>query len=302
MHAGSVIQALVQIPHSARRQINALKVAPAKSGWSARLSLQYAFGDGRTHLSAKAHCGPLAVQKSLYPEGPRVCHTLILHPPGGIVGGDALDVGVNLQTGSQTLITTPGAAKWYRSTGATATQRLNLNVDTDAILEWLPQETIVFNGAVAKLHAAIDLAEGGNYLGWDILCLGRTAAGEKFDSGSFYQTTDISIAGTLAWSERCNLKGGSHMLASAAALANAPISGILIAAGKSIPADLLARCRAVTVETPARCGISAMPRVLVARYVGHSCELAKRYFIALWREIRPALTARPAVLPRIWST
>jgi urease accessory protein len=290
----------VHLPHPTR--LETLSSPAAKTEWFARLRLEYEFGDGRTHLSQKIHTGPLAVQKSLYPEGPGVCHTLILHPPGGIVGNDTLDIGIKLQAGSHTLITMPGAAKWYRSTGAAATQRLTLSVNAGAVLEWLPQETIVFNGAIAKLHVALDLAEGGNYLGWDIMCLGRTAAGERFDSGTMQQTTDISIAGELAWSERCRLGGGSPMLESPATLAGAPICGIMIAAGKNIPAELLARCRAVTVGTPARSGISVMPKILVARYVGPSCEQASSYFIKLWRELRPFIAGRDAVLPRIWST
>ena len=302
MDAGQLIEAQVPLPHPARRETGVLRNQPADSSWFAQLRLEYIVSEGRTRLSHKAHTGPLVVQKSLYPEGPAVCHTLILHPPGGIVCTDTLDIGLKLQAGSQALITMPGATKWYRSTGAAATQRLALSVAAGATLEWLPQETIVFNGASAKLHAAIDLAEGGNYLGWDIICLGRTAAGEKFDSGYMHQTTDISIAGDLVWSERCRLGGGSPLLESPAALAGAPISGIMIAAGKNIPAEVLARCRAVAVETPARSGISAMPKILVSRYVGHASEQAKNYFIALWRELRPFLAGRAAVLPRIWST
>ncbi len=300
MAAGCLIETQVQVPHSACRETRALKSPTA--GWLAQLRLEYANGDGRTHLSRNVHKGPLAVQKSLYPEGPAVCHTLILHPPGGIVGNDMLDIAVRLQPGSRVLITMPSAAKWYRSLGAAATQRLDVSVGADAMLEWLPQETIMFNGAIAKMHAAIDLAEGGNYLGWDILCLGRTAAGEKFDVGDIHQTTDISIAGKLVWSEHCRLGGGSLLLGSPVAMAGAPVSGIMLAAGQNIPAERLARCRAVMVETPARVGVSAMPNILVARYVGYSCEQARSYFIELWRELRPLIAGRAAVSPRVWST
>ncbi len=302
MDATRPIDVQVPVPHPACSESPISRNPAATSGWIARLRLEYAVSAGRTRLGRKSHTGPLAVQKSLYPEGPAVCHTLILHPPGGIVGNDTLDVGIELEAGSQVLITMPGASKWYRSLGAAATQRLHVHVEPDATLEWLPQETIMFNGAVAKLHAAIDLVEGGNYLGWDILCLGRTAAGEKFDAGNIHQTTDISIAGEPVWCERCRLSGGSPLLQSPAALAGAPINGIMIAAGKNIPAPLLAQCREIRVDIPARAGISAMPNLLVARYVGHSCEQAKRYFIALWQQLRPWLAGRTAVLPRIWST
>jgi len=242
------------------------------------------------------------VQKPFYPEGPAVCHTLILHPPGGIVSNDTLDIGVKLQVGSRVLVTMPGAGKWYRSQGAVATQRLSINVGPDAMLEWLPPETIFFNGAAAKLHTAIDLAAHGYYLGWDILCLGRTASGEKFDAGEIHQSTDISVAGTPVWSERCRLRGGSPLLESPVGLAGAPVSAVMIAAGKSIPAELLAQCRAVKLDTCARSGISAMPDIFVARYVGDSSEQAKRYLVALWHVLRPFFAGRTAVSPRIWNT
>jgi urease accessory protein len=196
----------------------------------------------------------------------------------------------------------PGAAKWYRSSGAEAALALNLEVAAGAALEWLPQETIVYNGARAKLNTDIALAAGASYIGWEILCLGRTAAGEKFDTGHLHQTMNISVNGELCWSERCRLAGGSSMLTSNAALAGAPVSGIMVAAGRNIPAHLLADCRAVAVEAGALAGISAMPQILVARYLGHSCQQAKQYFIALWQVLRPFMSGRAAVLPRIWST
>ena len=280
-----------------------MKISAPRSGWLARLQLEYSRdGTARSYLSRKTHMGPLAVQKSLYPEGNAVCHTLILHPPGGIVGGDTLDIRVSLQAASHALITMPGAAKWYRSLGAGATQRLDICAGPDALLEWLPQETIVYNGAIATLRTNIDLAGGASYLGWEVLCLGRTGAGEKFDAGKLHQTTELSMEGNLLWSDRCRLTGGSPLLNSPVGLAGAPISGIMIAAGKSVPAELVAQCREVTVAAPARSGISAMPHLLVARYAGNSCEQAKNYFIELWRHLRPFVAGRTAVLPRIWST
>ena len=276
--------------------------APANAGWLARLQLGYACDNGRTVLARRTQLGPLAVQKPFYPEGPQVCHTLILHPPAGIVGNDILDIGVKLQAGSHVLVTMPGAGKWYRSQGAAATQRLGIDVGPDAILEWLPPETILFNGAVAKLHTTVELAVGGNYLGWDILCLGRTASGEKFDAGEIHQSTDISIAGAQIWGERCRLRGGSPLLESPVGLGGAPVSAVMIAAGKSIPAGLLAQCRAVKLDTRARTGISAMPNIFVARYVGDSSERAKGFFVTLWQVLRPFFGGRAAVPPRIWKT
>ena len=231
-----------------------------------------------------------------------MCHTLILHPPGGIVGGDQLDIGIGLNTGAQALITMPGASKWYRSTGAAAAMRLRVRVDADAALEWLPPETIVFNRAAAGMHISIELAAGASYIGWEILCLGRTAAGETFDAGHIRQRTEIAVAGDLIWSERSHLAGGSRLLESAAGLGGAPISAVMLAAGRSVAPELVAQCRGVMLDGEARSGITAMPNVLVARYAGHSSEQAKAYFVALWRIVRPFFTGRAAVTPRIWNT
>lgn len=273
-----------------------------RPGWCARLELEYACTEGRTTPIRRLHNGPLAVQKALYPEGPAVCHTLILHPPGGIVGSDTIAIEVKLNAGSRVLVTMPGAGKWYRSAAMAATQRLHAQVAQDAVLEWLQPETIMFNGARAHLRTAIELAAGGAYFGWEIMCLGRTAAGEKFDTGVIHQTTEIAIAGEQVWGERCRLSGSSPLLDSPVGLAGAPVSAVLLAAGKSVPAALLAQCRAIVLDAPARTGISCMPGLLVARYVGHSGEQAKNYFVAIWRVLRPFFSGRAAVIPRIWNT
>jgi urease accessory protein len=242
------------------------------------------------------------VQKPFYPEGPAVCHTVIVHPPGGIVGGDELEVTMHLREGSAVLVTMPGAAKWYRSPHAFAAQRLKLAVGPGAMLEWLPPETIVYNGARAKLQTGVTIEPGGSYLGWEILCLGRTASGEKFMNGEILQRTDLAFADEPAWSERCVLQGGSPLLESAVGLHGAPVSALLIAAGKEVPTEVVAQCRAVGIDDGARSGISAFDRMLIARYIGCSCEEAKNYFIALRKLLRPFLCGRAAVEPRIWNT
>jgi urease accessory protein len=275
--------------------------APPRAGWQAHLRLEYAFVRARTVLTGRTHSGPLTVQKALYPEGPDVCHTLILHPPGGIAGNDTLAVDLKLNEGARVLITMPGATKWYRTEDAPATQKLNAKVGAGATLEWLPPETIVFDRAAVRMQTSIDL-DGGNYLGWEVLCLGRTASGETYDAGDIRQATEISVAGELVWSERCRLNGGSRLLAAPAGLNGAPVSAILLAAGQTVVPELVAKCREIKLEGPARNGITAMPKIFIARYLGHSSEQAKCYFIDLWRLLRPCFTECEAVTPRIWTT
>ena len=269
--------------------------------WLARMQLGYERTPLGTRLATRSHVGPLSVQKPLYPEGPDVCHSLILHPPGGIAGNDLLEVDLAVGKSAHALVTMPGATKWYRTLHEPAMQRLHARIADEAILEWLPPETIVFDRATARMETSIEL-DGGTYLGWEILCLGRTHSGERYDAGSIRQLTTISSGGRLLWSERSHLHGGSRLLAAASGLRGNAVSAIFIAAGRKADAGILAQCRAVPLELPARSGITALPEVLVARYLGPSSEQAKSYFIALWRILRPHFAGREAITPRIWAT
>ena len=274
----------------------------AETGWQARLALEYTRHGGRTTLTGREHSGPLLVQKALYPEGDAVCHSIIVHPPGGIAAGDALQLELRLGAGAAALLTTPGAGKWYKSAGPKASLAQQFEVGRGAVLEWLPQPAIVFDAARAETRTEIRLHEEGLYLGWEMSCMGRTASGERFDSGELRQRTEVWQQGRRLWCEYARLAGDDPMLASNAGLSGRTVSATLIAAGKDIPKDLLARCRSIAPETGERSGITLLPRVLLARYLGHSSEAAMHYFIALWSLLRPALAGRSAVLPRIWAT
>ena len=152
--------------------------------WRAELALRFARRDAATLLAQRQHAGPLRVQKALYPEGESVCHAIVLHPPSGIVGGDELSIRVALEAQGHALLTTPGAGKWYRSAGPWANLHNHFEVAAGACLEWLPQETIFFNGCRAAIDSEIRLAPGARYLGWDAWCLGRSASGERFTQGA----------------------------------------------------------------------------------------------------------------------
>jgi urease accessory protein len=273
-----------------------------RSGWHAQLQLEYSAADGATRITRREHSGPLAIQKSLYPEGRAVCHSLILHPPSGIVGGDRLDIDIGVNRAAHALITMPGATRWYRSAGATSNQRVQIVLGRDAMLEWLPPETIVYNGAIAQMQTDVTLDAGARYLGWEIMCLGRTAAGEQFLNGSLRQHSEIRIGDELIWDERCRLAGDAQLLRSVVGLGGAPVTATLLAAGLKIPKEILSRCRAHAVDGAARVGVSAIDALFVARYIGASSEQARAYFVSLWRELRPLLAGRAAVTPRIWNT
>ena len=272
---------------------------PLVSTWKASLSLGFSFLDGRTTLSEKRHDGPLVVQKPLYPEGLDPCHAIIVHPPGGIAGGDELELDLRVAAGASALITTPGATKWYRSAGPLARQGVALRVN--GALEWLPQETIVFDGALARAQVDVDLAAAASFIGWDIVCLGRTGSGERYALGSYRSSIALRREGRLLWLERGRIDGGGSLMDSPAGLDGKPVYGTLFAASASLDRKILEKLREEKPEEGTG-AVTLLPGVLLARYLGGSGEAARRYFIALWRVLRPALTGREAVEPRIWRT
>jgi urease accessory protein len=280
--------------------------APAldAAGWQASIALGYVAAAGRTVLARREHSGPLRVQKALYPEGDAVCHTLLLHPPGGIAGGDRLRMDISAAPGAHALITTPGAGKWYGSrtaAGRDASSTLALQVAADATVEWLPQESIVFDGARANVASVVELEAGARFIGMDLYCLGRTASGERFTRGALHLDTRITQAGRSLWLEQARIAGDSPLLHSPAGLAGAPVFGTLLCAGFDADDALLAACRAAPC-TSGDAGVTRLPGLLVARYRGTCTQAARAWFMHIWSLVRPAMTGRAAQAPRIWAT
>lgn len=276
---------------------------PVSSPWQAALALGFERRGDSTILARREHRGPLRVQKALYPEGPGVCHAIVLHPPAGIAGGDQLDIRIEAAAASHALLTTPGAGKWYRSSGAQSSQHVHLKVGAGAKVEWLPQESIVFSGAQATMRTAIELEAGARFIGVETLCFGRRASGERFERGRLRLATDIRSEGRLLWRERGVIAGGSPLLDSPIGLAGFSVCSTVLVAGGEIDADTLRACRAVAAQEPgARCGVSALPQLFVGRYLGHSTEAAREWFVALWQHLRPTIIGCEAIAPRIWNT
>jgi urease accessory protein len=275
--------------------------ASAGAGWHARLRLAFERRGPRTVIARRDHVGPLRVQKALYPEGDEVCEAIVVHPPGGIVGGDRLELEVDVGAGAWAQITTPGAAKWYRSAGDPASLATRLAVGAGATLEWLPQETLAFDGARAAIDTRIELARGARFIGWEIVGLGRSASGERFERGRFCQSIELHDDGGLAWCERAVLDGGSAALQSGAILGGSPVFGTLVVAGAAVDDELLATCRMIGCSSGA-IAVTRVPRIFVARYRGDSTGSARTYLAKVWQTLRPALLRRAAEPPRIWST
>jgi urease accessory protein len=275
--------------------------APSPPVWCATLQLAFERRGQGTVLERQQHCGPLLVQKTLHPEGADPCHAIVLHPPGGIVAGDRLSLEAAVGPGAQVLLTTPGASKWYRSAGATAGSTTRLSLADEAVLEYLPREAIVFNGANASVQLEMDLGADARLIGWDLWCLGRTASGETFRSGRLQLVTRLRRSGRLCWEERGSLAGGSALLGARAGFAGESVFGTLWAAGPQAPRALVDACRAVPLEGAGQGAVTQLPDVLLARYLGPSTEQALAWLTALWSLLRPLYAGREPVRPRIWS-
>lgn len=274
--------------------------------WHAHLQLTFANEQARTYLAKKRHIGPLVLQKTLHPEGEEVCHGVIVHPPGGVAGGDALKLTVQLDAQANVLLTTPGAGKWYKANGLNASQHLEVELANYACLEWLPQENILFNGAAVQLSAEVHLAEHAHFASWEITCFGRQAQGEHWHHGHYQQGIRIYRQGRLIWQERAHHTADSVLMQSRVGLAGHAVNATFIVVAGKVPDDLLNTCRSMEfnkdMDPLARVGMTALPEVFCARYVGQSSQTAKHYFEALWGCLRPWYLQKSATRPRIWNT
>lgn len=269
--------------------------------WRAELALEFERRLDRTVLAKRRHEGPLVVQKPLYPEGGAVCHAILVHPPGGIAAGDELEVDARAGAGAHVLLTTPGAGKWYRSTGAWARQHTRIEAAGAACVEWLPQETIVFDAARADISLDVHLGADSVFIGWDILCFGRTGAGERYENGACRLHSRIERAGKVIWFERALVQAGDAFFRSPAGLWGHSVCGTMVAAGSGVDRLLVDACRAERTSA-GRAAVTQVPGVLAVRYLGDSSGDARRYFERVWQHVRPALAGRAAQAPRIWKT
>ena len=274
-------------------------------GWSAALELGFAAERGMTRLAHRAHRGPFVVQRAFLPEGPDLCHVYLLHPPGGLVGGDELRLDLRVGAGARALVTTPAAGKAYRTTGATAQQAHALAVEADATLEWLPQETIVYDGARLELETRVDLGAGARFFGAETICFGLPARAEPFERGSCRLGFELRREGAPIFVERGRFDGSAPVFQAPWGLGGATVLALVVATpapGAAALAELNALLAAIPESDRAGATLVGLDDTLVLRYLSASAERARLFTQAVWRLLRPSLFGRPAVAPRIWAT
>ena len=271
--------------------------------WQARIDLDYTLVQGRTVLQ-HAHDGPLRVLKSLYPEGDAICHNVLVHPPAGLVGGDSLDIAVKVHGGAHALLSTPGATRFYRSEAGLAAQRVRLDLQAGARLEWVPLETLAYPGCDALNQVEMALQGDAELIGWDVCALGLPAAGQAFDHGRIAQRLSvqglwleqslIDAADTRLLSSPVGLDGrrclGSLWLASGQPLGRERIEALLEAARSVLPAGGPVRVAAT----------SPNPHMVVVRATAALVEPLMAVFQTVWAPWRAAAWGLTTEAPRIW--
>jgi urease accessory protein len=276
--------------------------------WQAKLSLGFEQQADRTILRHRWHQGPLRVQKALWPEAKGVCHVIIVHPPAGFAGGDALSIEVKLAQGSHALLTTPGAGKWYASAGKTAQQNIQLEVANDAILEWLPQETMLFDQAIGHSQTSIKLDAGAVFIGWDILVIGRQSRQEKFEQGQYHNQLNIWQGDQLLLKDQLCIEGNDRWLYSplgmngCAITANFYAVAPLASRSETQLDQLIDQLRELVTRMKAPIGLTRFNGVVVARYLGNDTRQCLDGFAGLRAKCRREWFGLDEELPRIWKT
>lgn len=279
-------------------------MTPEKStGWQGILRLKYAKDNNSTKLIEAYSQAPLKIQRSFYPEGKDICHNVILHTAGGIVGGDRLLQEIHLQPKTQAVITTASASKIYRSSGKQAKQTVKIKVDENACCEYLPRETIVFNGAIYRQDLQVELAQNASWLGWEITRFGRTARGEKYTQGEWRSCTEIWQNGKPLWIDRQWLPASEEILTSPHGLAGQAIVGTLAWVGHSVSEEMLKEIRQLWnhPDTLGEVGVTQLLSGFLCRYRGNTTQEVINWFTTVWQYIRQNHQGRVITQPRVWK-
>lgn len=270
------------------------------AGWVASLRLGFESDGSQTRLTSRAHRGPLVVQRPFYPARTGECHVYVLHPPGGVVGGDCLALHAEAEQSAAVLLTTPAATKLYRSKGPLARIDQHFEVRSKSLLEWMPQETIAFRGSHTALSTRVELDATSRFSGWEVVCLGRPAAREQFESGSLRHHFELYRDGQPVVIERLFVDGDAPVrLAPWGLRGHAVVGTFIVAPGDTALASELAQ---QLREASGCLSITAPRGAIVCRYLGNDVRQAHELFVRAWSFLRPAVHGIPPAVPRIWAT
>lgn len=269
--------------------------------WHAYLTLQFSLIRSRTILLLNRHYGPLRVQRPFYQQDNDQCHCYILHPPGGVVGGDRLCIDVVADEGSNVLLTTPGAGKFYRCPDRSGELISTVRIRKDARLDWLPQETIFFNHARAIVKTEIKVEDNAAFIAWDIACLGRPAGDDTFRDGSIDQCLSVYQDEELLFFDRTRIRGTENGIEGGWGWRHHTVNGILLA--NRIDEEIYSQFQSMNeISEQYLLAVTRLNDMVVIRYLGDSAEQAKKLLIPFVEKIKSHRDKEIFVVPRIWHT
>lgn len=273
----------------------------SNEGWLAQLDLAFEKTPERTVLRYSRHQGPLRVQRPFYPETPDVCHLYLIHPPGGVVGGDRLEISLHLHQDSSALITTPGSTKFYYSAGDWAQVVQRLYLDKHSVLEWFPHEAILFPGALLHARTEVHLEPGAVFMGWDLICLGRPSNKESFEKGKLDSRFSLYREGKALLRETQRVQGIDE-LNELAGLRGFPLMGSFMAVGCGEAHLEAIQPLLQPFDNNLPMGATLIDDLLIVRVLGSQTEQVQNALIPIWHALRKSVLEREPVMPRIWAT
>ena len=251
----------------------------------------FARRDGATRLTDLYQRDPCRV---LFPdpEPGDPPEAVLVTTSGGVTGGDALKMAIEVGPGGEVVVATQAAEKIYRAAKSSepCTMDIAVTVGEDAILDWLPQETIVFQGARLKRRTIANVAVGASLLACETVVLGRAASGERFTSGLLLDTWSVRRGANLTWTDTLRVEGETPTGAGfGAANALATVIGVW-----DTPQPHFEKARNLLDSIHAvKAGVTLVNGVLVARLLGEATTVraAVTRFLSDFRGKR---------LPRVW--
>ena len=287
---------------SPQSEFSSSQSEPNKRHWLASLAVNVDYKNQRSFVSFSKHCGPLRIQRPFYPEGQQTCHLYVLHPPGGLVPGDELELDFSIESNAHALLTTPSAGKFYQTDRWQHPQQQNtrLTLSHQSICEWLPQETIFFDKANAELHNVYNLEQDSKLITWEILCFGRKHGDFPFTAGNVSQDIRVIVDNEPLFIEKNRFEASTPIMSERWGLANNTVQGTLIAYGfkEQLPESLYQ----LGNDKNPLLAFTQMGPLLICRYLGNCTQEAKQLFTEVWQFIRPNLLNLQAEIPRIWHT
>ena len=264
-------------------------LAPPRAKGEIRAS--FAAHGSRTRVATLYETGGLRLR---FPKSGDLCEAVIVNTAGGIVGGDHARLSFEAGPGAAVALTTQSAEKIYRTDGALARADVSLALRPGATLDWLPQETILFDRAAFSRHLAADVAGDAQLVLCESVVFGRLAMGEQCAAGAFTDRWRISRDGKLVFAEDVKLDGAPSALLDRPAIgAGARALATLLIVAPDAEARLDA-CREALAEAACDAGASAFNGILVARVASPSPEILRKAILSLFSRL---LDRAP---PRVW--